>query len=147
MMRALSSLQFMGAPGQFPSVSMLDWTTGRGNARYWMLHALLQSVHSGDLLYRTTISASSHSVSSHPDVEASADVAAQVYWDGTAATATLLVVNKRNAVASVTVADACGDALVVDEESGAGPARDVPLAEHVLTMLPYATAFIPVTPR
>ena len=40
--------QLVGYPGQFPSVSMLDWNTGEPNARYWALKLLLENFHPGD---------------------------------------------------------------------------------------------------
>jgi len=40
--------QLVGYPGQFPSVTMLDWNTGEPNARYWALKVLLNNFHPGD---------------------------------------------------------------------------------------------------
>jgi len=40
--------QLVGYPGQFPSVSMLDWDAGEPNARYWALKILLNNFHPGD---------------------------------------------------------------------------------------------------
>jgi hypothetical protein len=39
--------QFMDAPGQEPSVTMLDWSTGLGTAKYWVNDLLLTSYTSG----------------------------------------------------------------------------------------------------
>lgn len=36
----LGESQLVGFPGQFPSVTMLDWETGKPNARYWVLKLL-----------------------------------------------------------------------------------------------------------
>lgn len=41
---------------QFPSVSMLNWTTGAGNARYWVLKLLLDHLAPGDVAVQTRIS-------------------------------------------------------------------------------------------
>jgi len=42
--------QLMGHPGQFPSVSLLDWTTGLPNARYDSLKLLIANLSPGERL-------------------------------------------------------------------------------------------------
>ncbi len=43
--------QLVGYPTQFPSVTMLDWTTGgKPNARYWVLKLLRENFGPGDTL-------------------------------------------------------------------------------------------------
>jgi len=53
----LGESQFAGCPAipewdihdaQFPSVSLLNWTTGMGNARYWVLDLLIDNFGMGD---------------------------------------------------------------------------------------------------
>jgi hypothetical protein len=51
--------QLVGYPTQFPSVTMLDWTTGRPNARYWTLKLLKDSFAPGDSLVRTAVDSGS----------------------------------------------------------------------------------------
>ncbi len=51
--------QLVGYPTQFPSVTMLDWTTGRPNARYWTLKLLKDSFAPGDSLVRTSVDSGS----------------------------------------------------------------------------------------
>eukprot|EP00054_Salpingoeca_dolichothecata_P032975 m.266817 g.266817 ORF g.266817 m.266817 type:complete len:637 (+) comp31560_c0_seq1:162-2072(+) len=41
---------------QYPSVSLLDWRTGYGNARYWVLKLLLENFAPGDIFVNTTVS-------------------------------------------------------------------------------------------
>jgi hypothetical protein len=48
--------QLVGYPTQFPSVSMVDWNTGQGNARYWILKLLLEHFGPGDSLIKTSSS-------------------------------------------------------------------------------------------
>jgi hypothetical protein len=43
-------------PGFFPSVTMIDWNTGRPNARYWTLKLLNDNFAPGDKLISTTSS-------------------------------------------------------------------------------------------
>ena len=42
--------QLVGFPTQFPSVSMVDWETGKPNARYWVLKLLHDNFGPGDSL-------------------------------------------------------------------------------------------------
>src|SRR6185369_1764729 len=39
----LGESQLVGFPGQFPSVTMIDWETGKPNARYWALKLLVDN--------------------------------------------------------------------------------------------------------
>jgi hypothetical protein len=48
--------QLVGYPTQFPSVSMVDWTTGKPNARYWVLKLIHDNFAPGDKLVNTSIS-------------------------------------------------------------------------------------------
>jgi len=52
----LGESQLVGYPTQFPSVSMLDWTTGKPNSRYWVLKLLLDQVNMGDIWVKTSCS-------------------------------------------------------------------------------------------
>ncbi len=45
--------QMVGYPTQYPSVSMVDWTTGQPNARYWVLKLLHDNFGPGDKLIQT----------------------------------------------------------------------------------------------
>lgn len=42
--------QLVGYPSQYPSVTMVDWTTGKPNARFEVLRLIHSSVHSGDTI-------------------------------------------------------------------------------------------------
>jgi hypothetical protein len=45
--------QLVGYPGQFPDVSMIDWTNGKPNARYWVLKLIKDNFLPGDILVKT----------------------------------------------------------------------------------------------
>jgi hypothetical protein len=47
--------QMVGYPGQWPSVSMVDWNTGQPNARFWVLKLLRSNFGPGDKLVATNI--------------------------------------------------------------------------------------------
>ena len=47
--------QLVGYPTQFPSVSMVEWETGKPNARYWVLKLLRDNFGPGDKLMETHV--------------------------------------------------------------------------------------------
>ncbi|HTD97798.1 MAG TPA: hypothetical protein VK668_00860 [Mucilaginibacter sp.] len=46
--------QLVGYPSQFPDVSMINWTNGNPNSRYWVLKLLIDNFGPGDKLVTTT---------------------------------------------------------------------------------------------
>jgi hypothetical protein len=47
--------QLVGYPTQFPSVSMINWKTGKPNARYWVLKLIHDHLGPGDALVNTSV--------------------------------------------------------------------------------------------
>jgi len=47
--------QLVGYPTQFPSVSMINWKTGKPNARYWVLKLIHDNLGPGDALVNTSV--------------------------------------------------------------------------------------------
>ncbi len=119
--------QLVGYPTQFPSVSMMDWTQNKPNARYWVLKLIKDTFHSGDKLVKTEIE--------------SRDVAAQAFV--TPAGRKLLLANKRDRSLEVALPDADQASVqVVDDLTGDGPARDVKPADGKLELRPFAVAVV-----
>ncbi len=77
--------QLVGFPSQFPSVTMVDWKTGKPNARFEVLRVLHDATHTGDQMAQTRF------LGSDIDVQA---------LEGTAGKS-LLLVNKRDRAISV----------------------------------------------
>jgi len=48
--QVVGASQLMGHPGQYPSVSLLDWTTGLPNTRYYSLKLLIDNLTPGERL-------------------------------------------------------------------------------------------------
>ena len=120
--------QLVGYPSQFPSVTMIDWTNGKPNARYWVLKLLQDNFHPGDKLIDTQLS--------------SGNIAGQAFV--TATGRKLLLVNKRNRRAEVTLP---GDARAltvhtVDESTGETPAAESNLSGTTLTLAPFAVSVV-----
>ncbi|MFZ0340703.1 MAG: glycosyl hydrolase family 39 [Terracidiphilus sp.] len=119
--------QLVGYPTQFPSVSMMDWTTNQPNARFWVLKLIKDSFHPGDQLVETVLR--------------SRDVSAQAFI--TPGGHKLLLVNKRNREIAVAVPDADkATALAVDPETGDGPARGVQLTSGTIKLEPFSVTVV-----
>ena len=73
--------QLVGYPSQFPSVSMIDWKTGKPNARFWVLKLLKDNFGPGDRL-------------AHTSIDGNTSVEVQAF--DTRAGHKLLLINKRN---------------------------------------------------
>lgn len=119
--------QLIGATTQFPSVSMMDWTTNKPNARFWVLKLIKDSFHPGDKLVETTLGLS--------------DVSAQAFQ--TPAGRKLLLVNKRNRQIEIALPGAeKASALAVDVETLDGPARSVNLSDGKIWLEPFSVAVV-----
>ncbi len=122
--------QLIGYPSQYPSVSMMDWTTNKPNARFWVLKLIKDSFGPGDKLVDTNLSGS-----------ASGDVEAQAFI--TPSGHKLLLANKRNYAVKIELPDAQnGSALAVDESTGDGPAHVLKPLGGEITMEPFAVAVV-----
>jgi hypothetical protein len=102
--------QLVGFPSQFPSVSMVDWTDGRPNARYWVLKLLHDHFGPGDTLATTQAALAGNQTYIHAQ--------GFVTRDGKRK---LLLVNKRNRPFEIALADAPARVDVVDQTTGFEP--------------------------
>jgi hypothetical protein len=119
--------QLVGYPTQYPSVSMMDWTTNKPNPRFWVLKLIKNNFHPGDTLVNTD-----------PN---DPDVAAQAYI--TPSGHKLLLANKRNHAIAVKLPDAAkATALTVDESTGDEPARSVKPANGQIKLQPFAVTVV-----
>ncbi len=124
--------QLVGYPTQFPSVSMVNWETGKPNARFRVLELLKHNFGPGDTLVATQ--------SPRPEV------AAQAYR--TAMGRRLLLINKGNTTVDVDLpAEASGARLeVVDLSTGENPAASRTLTTSRVTLAPFAVAVVSPAP-
>jgi hypothetical protein len=119
--------QLVAYPSQFPSVSMMDWTTNQPNARFWVLKLIKDSLHPGDKLVETN--------------PVSKDLGAQAFI--TPGGRKLLLVNKRNRELTVALPDANkATALAVDPESGDHSAHNIGIQSNAIHLAPFAVAVI-----
>lgn len=120
--------QLVGYPSQFPSVSMINWKTGKPNARYWVLKMIVDNFHPGDRLVSTTAS----------------DLAISAQAFETTNTRKLLLINKRNRSVEVHLPKSLNgsEESIVDEATGDEPAREVVNIKNRLLLPPFAVAVI-----
>ena len=137
--RVVGASQLMDAPGQEPSVTMLDWASGQGTARLWAVALLVRELAQGSALAAASV--------------AVAGGAAAGALHALAAGDRLLLINQRNAWATAAVACsaggacACSSVAVIDELTGLQPAREGACGPgNTVLLAPYATAVVRLAP-
>jgi hypothetical protein len=141
----LGASQLMDAPGQEPSVTLLDWETGQGTARFWVVALLANSTSPGDTAVPTEVAMGVGGAGA-----GGSNSSLPLYAQGFAAQGQpcgrLLLINKQNAGTNVSIAEAagcsCQRALVLDESSGLQPAREQPCPGSSISLAPFATAML-----
>merc|ERR1711879_516469 len=118
----------MDSPDREPGVTMMNWTTGNGTAKYWVARLIIESTDMGDVFRKTT-------------VEAAKQLYAQAFTHGSERR--ILLINKRNTITTVVLAGAVG-ARTVDERTGDGPPREERCLEGKIILRPFATAVVAV---
>jgi len=124
----LSSSQLVGYPTQFPTVSMLDWQTGKANARYSVLQLLHEKFRLGDHCVTTEAKSSS--------VLAQAFVAA----DGKRK---ILLINKRDRSLRIMIPGSRkGSESHVDIKTSNGISVPVQIQSEELELGPFSVAVL-----
>jgi hypothetical protein len=116
--------QLVGYPSQFPSVSMIDCSTGRPNARYWVLKLIHDHLGPGDKLVQTRLGGQ--------DVDAQAFVTAKGH--------ALLVINKRNSKIALRLREPWKDATLAVADSA--ELRSTPFSGSAIELAPFAVAML-----
>jgi hypothetical protein len=127
--------QLVGYPTQFPSVAMLDWTTGKPNARFAVLELIKNNFGPGDELPFTEVR-SGGSLAESDAIEAQAFIR-----DGHRK---LLLINLRNREVTVELPKECAGAAIqtiggtsadrVKQDVDAGKVRLLPLSVSVIAL-------------
>lgn len=125
--------QLVGYPSQYPSVSLIDFTNGQPNARYWVLKLLVDHFHPGDRLVTTSVAGGD-----------AGRVLAQGY--ATARGRSLLIVNKADMAFRLTLPREFGHAnfATVDAATGDGPPRTGMLSDAAFTAAPFAVSVLTI---
>jgi hypothetical protein len=126
--------QLVGYPSQFPSVSMMNYNTGKPNARYWVLKLIKDNFHPGDKLVAVKESKDG----------APSDMVVQGFI--TPQGNKVLLVNKTNSEKTVTLAPDLQNSsfLTVNEETGDDPPRSGKTEGANFTMAPFAVTVLTV---
>ena len=142
--KVVGESQLMDSYPQEPSVTMMDWVTGNGTARYWTLKMLLDEFSLGDRFVGTWCSNST-------------SLFAQGFLSSTklemddagSSVKKVLLINKMYATTRVTInlSEASSptwcSGFMIDESTLLGPSRPVTCdASGSLTLPPYATAVV-----
>jgi len=126
--------QLVGYPTQFPSVSMVDWSTGKPNARVWVLRLLHDNFGPGDQLVE--VQRPNSASATHPYLDASAIVTKQ-------GKRKLLFVNRKNEDFDVLVPGASNGQLdSVDVTTGSQAPASVRLTSNSLTLHGFSVAVL-----
>src|SRR6185312_5209357 len=122
--------QLVGYPTQYPSVSMINWKTGRPNARYWVLRLLKDNFGPGDKFVNSGLSG--------PDPEAGDALSQQALV--TSRGKRLLLINRRNkAIRVVMPKEMIGATLmVVDPSTGDDKPAGTKITVAPIELKPFA---------
>jgi hypothetical protein len=123
--------QLVGYPTQFPSVSMIDYTNGKPNARYWVLKLIKDNFHPGDKLV-----ANQEEIFSTPSITIQGFITPQGKK--------VLFVNKNNTGKTVKLQAelANGSTLTVDEQTGDDAPRVGKANGDELKLAPFAVTVL-----
>ncbi len=120
--------QLVGFPTQYPSVSMVSWTDGKPNARFWVLKLLHDNIGPGDKIAEIT--------DDNPYVYA-------VAFSTRANKRRVLLINKRDRKFEVSVAGAAaGQISFVDQTTNFQPPATAKLSSDNVTLGGYSVAMV-----
>jgi hypothetical protein len=120
--------QLVGFPSQFPSVTMLDWTSGKPNARFTVLRLIHDHFSPGDTLVSTRFPGNT-------------EIDAQALTRG--GVRKMLIVNKRDGriQAELPAEFAGGEVTSISAPTGAA-ANTAALAGNSVTLEPFEVAVV-----
>jgi hypothetical protein len=123
--------QLVGYPTQYPSVSMIDWKTGRPNARYWVLKLLKDNFGPGDKFVNAGLKGND------PDAEA-LTLQAVITGKGNR----LLLINRRNKPLRIVLPKEFNGAAikVVDPSTGDDQPAQTVIMGAAIELRPFAVA-------
>jgi hypothetical protein len=124
----VAATELIDYPGMFAACSLVNWDTGQPNARYWVTKLLRDNFGPGDKLVETKLEA--------PQVYAQAFITP-------AGEHKILLVNKRDKTAELTIAGAAGGRMQrVDQSTGSSPPLTSEVAQDTLTLPGLAVAVL-----
>jgi hypothetical protein len=122
--------QLVGFPTQFPDVSMMNWTNGKPNARYWVLKLIHDHFGPGDNFVQTRTEGGS------------GELLAQAFYCKTGRA--ILLINRKNEAITVELPPAAKGKFLesVDGTTDEGQAMHFTLESSSVTLKPFAVAVV-----
>ena len=117
---------------QYPSVALLNWTTGEGSAKYWTSKLLIETVDvdSDQAVLTQTTDLSGQNISCQGFVKKDGR-----RW--------VLIINKRYGSIDVLLPGSTnGQMRIINEASGFGPPTEITLISDTITLSAYAVAVV-----
>jgi hypothetical protein len=120
--------QLVGFPSQFPSVTMLDWTDGKPNARFTVLRLIRDHFSPGDTLVSTRFPGNT-------------EIDAQAFTRG--GIRKMLIVNKRDRRIQAELPAEFGGGEVISISASTGAATNTaPLVDNSIALQPFEVAVV-----
>jgi hypothetical protein len=128
-------------PSQYAGTTLVDWETGRPNARYWVLKLLVDNFRPGDKLVETGFS-----LPAPPEAGDEPTARNYVYAQGFLTRdgqRKILLVNKRDRSFEVAIPEGKGARVAyVDQTTGFEPPATTTLKDNLLTLRGLAVAVV-----
>jgi hypothetical protein len=122
----------LGLQPQYPSVALLNWTTGEGTAKYWISKLLIETVDVDN--DRAVITQTTDAIGEYIFSQA---------FVGKNGRRWVLIINKRYANIDIVLPGSTGGRMqVVNEASGFGPATEIVLTSNNITLTAFAVAVV-----
>jgi hypothetical protein len=147
----LGGAELIDYPTQNPSLTLVDWDSGKPNTRYWVVKLLRDNFGPGDQIVKTTFGATSvptnplAGASAAPDSSESLTPTGNIYGQAFIAAKgqrRLLLVNKRDRAVDVAVPGAVAGTQQSVEESTTTPPAGQPLSTDMVHLPPFAVAVV-----
>ncbi|CAF1348508.1 unnamed protein product [Adineta steineri] len=117
---------------QYPSVALLNWTTGEGTAKYWISKLLIDTadIDNDQAVITRTSDIGDQNIFSQAFTSKN-----NRRW--------ILIINKRYASMDVSLSGCIGGKMqIINEASGFGPPTEITLTSNQITLTPFAIAII-----
>lgn len=128
-------------PGMFPGTTVVDWETGRPNARYWVLKLLLDNFGPGDKLVEARVS-----FPAPPEVVDWSPYRNYVHAQGFLTRdgkRKILLINKRDRAFEISISGSSGARVeYVDQMTGFDPPAALTLKNEQLALKGYGVAVV-----